>query len=592
VGIFESRCEPWFEQSAVNTVFTILERCDNKQERENNPVYFVKVKKKLDELFPHDLLTDAQNRWNAIDRFVEKIEELNDKWNAGIRNNFKKFESIKAEYVTQPEIISYEDNEIRVRIIKQSDLKDDIDTAGQTVKWGQYLRGPDIYFEILKKCINKFVPLSKVAEIKWGIKTGINEFFHLNNDKIKHWRIEPEFFKPIVTSTREIPSIVIDEKKLSQKLFICNKNKNDLKGTGALKYIQNGEKKTTRKNEKKAISAVKYYDVPSVQGRKYWYSAPQNDVSDFLIIEFRDRKHYAPFNPKKLPVGNVVFVGGFRDKSHTKIGCALLNSSLTALFAEVLGRVNLGDGLLTTYGPDIESLPFPLKDIDNIPQKKRKEILDAFYKLAKREVLPFNKEMKKNDRISFEVAVFKNIGLTESDFDKVCKVVNELIEERHLIPILRKSRKKKRIEQNLEKLKDDITEDILPSGIKKFPDAFVGFSSKTECEEIAIATEKIKLGEAGMGVQEICDAEGNHLMELRSIDKAKYIVYAKQKDNQIVKLPKSGIIIKKAIKDYEIYVREIKEELYKALMEKSGNHNLSENLARQILDDFGLPDVR
>ena len=93
-------------------------------------------------------------------------------------------------------------------------------------------------------------------------------------------------------------------------------------------------------------------------------------------------------------------------------------------------------------------------------------------------------------------------------------------------------------------------------------------------------------------MQEICDGERNHLMEVRGIEKSKYIVYAKHKSEQVVKVPKSDIVIKKAVQDYEIYVRETRGKLYGAIMEKSGDHGLSENLARGICADFGLPDVR
>jgi hypothetical protein len=144
----------------------------------------------------------------------------------------------------------------------------------------------------------------------------------------------------------------------------------------------------------------------------------------------------------------------------------------------------------------------------------------------------------------------------------------------------------------LGELKEEVTEEVLPSEVKSFPDAFVKAGIKTEWEEIGIGAEKIKLGERGLGVQEICDAEGNHLMEVGSIEKAKYIVYAKQKDEQIVKVPDSAIVIKKAIKGYEIYARGIKEELYRAFMEKCGDHSLSENLTMQVLDEYGLPEVR
>ena len=43
VAILESRCEPWFEDAAVNTVVTILERCSEKTERDDHIVKFVKI---------------------------------------------------------------------------------------------------------------------------------------------------------------------------------------------------------------------------------------------------------------------------------------------------------------------------------------------------------------------------------------------------------------------------------------------------------------------------------------------------------------------------------------------------------------------
>jgi hypothetical protein len=82
------------------------------------------------------------------------------------------------------------------------------------------------------------------------------------------------------------------------------------------------------------------------------------------------------------------------------------------------------------------------------------------------------------------------------------------------------------------------------------------------------------------------------LMEIWGIEKAKYIVYGKGKGEYVVKVPDSEIVIKKAVKEYETYVRQIRDELYKAFMEKCGDHNMSENLAGQVLEENGLPDVR
>jgi hypothetical protein len=585
VAICESRCEPWFEQSAVNTVFTILERSDDQEENKNNLVRFVKVKKPLRDLFPEDAAVDAQARWIKLERFVDKVEGVLATGEVWDGTSCKKFRSISGEYVRQPEIISYEDDEVRVRIIKQGDLREEVEQAGQTIKWGQYLRAPDIYFEILEKCADKFLPLGKVADIRFGIKTGINEFFYLTDDEIKHWGIEKEFLKPVVTSTKEIPTIFVDEKKLQYKVFVCDKSKNDLRGSGALKYIRDGEKQATE-------NKIKWPDVPSVQGRKYWYTLPKQKLTDFLILRFRDRRHYTPVNPKNLPVGDVVFVGEFRDKSQSAFGCAFLNSVLTGLFAEVFGRTNLGDGLLTTYGPEIEVLPLPLGNLSKVPLKKSEKVLSAFKKLGKRKVLSLGKEIKRKDRQEFEKAIFECLGLGRKEYEAVCQGVEELIDERHLLPKLRKSKKKKRVEQDYEKMCEEISEEILPRGPIEFPEGFVKGWPRIKCEEIQVPAGELKLGESFFDKQEICDAEGQHVIEVSSLEKGKFIVYAKKKSEFVIKVPESLLVIKKAVQDYEIYLKEIRNQLFKAIMEKCGDYNRSENLARKVFEDFGLPDLR
>jgi len=44
-----------------------------------------------------------------------------------------------------------------------------------------------------------------------------------------------------------------------------------------------------------------------------------------------------------------------------------------------------------------------------------------------------------------------------------------------------------------------VTEEVLPSRARTFPDAFVKSWAKTEWEEIGIAAEVVKLGAVGMG---------------------------------------------------------------------------------------------
>jgi type I restriction-modification system DNA methylase subunit len=582
VAICESRCEPWFEQSAVNTVFTVLERCDNKEEKKNHLVQFVKVKKSLRELFPQDALTDAQARWNTLDAFVERIEELPDGWRAGIRNGFKKIGPIQAEYVRQPEIISYEDEGARVRMIRQGDLRDEVERAGQTVKWGQYLRGPDIYFEILEKCADKFVPLGKVTNIRRGITTGINEFFYLTEDKVKHWGIEKEFLKPVIKSPKECDGITLKKKNLKWFAFLCHKEKTELRGTNALKYIKWGEKQNTS-------TGRPWPEVESVKGRRNWYELPKRSPGSLLVPMVTGDSLRCILNLCKAQVDHNLFEIISDDKAIIDGLGIYLNSEIVFLERELTGRVNLGDGALKVEGIDWERILVPRKKL-LVNIKKRAEKM--FEEMNRRSIKGIRKEAKRKDRIEFEKMVSLALGLPEKSAGDILEGVVELVEERHLLPKLRSSRKKKRLEQDIEKLREEIANEVLPNGVIKFPDGFVKGWGRIKCKEIGVPEGMLKLGASFFDTHELCDEEGKHLMEVGSEEKGKFIVYAKKKDEFVIKMPESTVAIKKAVREYELYVKELRDKLYTAFMEKCGDHARSENLARRVLEDFGLPDVR
>jgi hypothetical protein len=57
--------------------------------------------------------------------------------------------------------------------------------------------------------------------------------------------IEEEFLKPVIKSPRECRSILIKPEDLRYKIFMCHRDKSELKGTAALEYIRWGEPRAT-----------------------------------------------------------------------------------------------------------------------------------------------------------------------------------------------------------------------------------------------------------------------------------------------------------------------------------------------------------
>jgi hypothetical protein len=347
----------------------------------------------LVQLFPQDALTDAQARWNAIDRFVEKIEELGTRAEVIGGTGFKKFEPIKAEYVKQPEIVSYEDDGVRVRIIKQKDLKEEVETTGQTVKWGQYLRGPDIYFEMLEKCADKLIPLGKVdVTIQRGITTGKNEFFYLTKEQVQHWGIEKEFLRPVIESPKECLGIKVKKEELGYYVFLCHKNKTELKGTKALRYIKWGE-------EQKNKDGRSWAEGETVKVRENWYDLEERMHGQILLPRVTGGILRAVMNESRIQVDDDFFEITGTDESFLRGLWGFLNTSWAFLERELKGKVNLGDGALKVDGPEWKSILVPNRELlDKVREQGEKR----FQQLSGRRVEEIKKEAEMKDRIALE----------------------------------------------------------------------------------------------------------------------------------------------------------------------------------------------
>ncbi|GIW31563.1 MAG: hypothetical protein KatS3mg071_1737 [Meiothermus sp.] len=71
---------------------------------------------------------------------------------------------------------------VQVRAVEAQALLREATEDGryQGGKWGGlYLRAPEVYFRVLEMAGSKLVQLKEVAEVRFGIKTGANDFFYL-----------------------------------------------------------------------------------------------------------------------------------------------------------------------------------------------------------------------------------------------------------------------------------------------------------------------------------------------------------------------------------------------------------------------------
>jgi hypothetical protein len=260
-------------------------------------------------------------------------------------------------------------------------------------KWGgKYMRAPDIYWTILEKGKGKLVRLGDIAEVRFGIKTGANEFFYLDEERIQEWGIEPEFLRPVIKSPRDFYAIRIPDGR--DRLLWCQKERKSLFGTNVLKYIKNGESKG-------------FHLVPSCRNRRNWYSlkGPESPVMLWPSAFFE--RHIVYECPKNYVADKVFYTISGDIPAAVR---AWLNSSLASLLVEVEGyQLNHGGIFVTTEWlanmPVMKGLATPIKA--------------TYDRIANRSILLCEDEHKQEDRQRLDCSFTKEIfGMVDFSFLK------------------------------------------------------------------------------------------------------------------------------------------------------------------------------
>ncbi|MFH1048310.1 MAG: DNA methyltransferase, partial [Patescibacteria group bacterium] len=297
--IIDNHAKRSFEAADVNTIISVI-GAPQKKINENHKTKFVAFKKPFEEAIFTENLLAIEDAEKVVSNDIFRVYPI----------AIKDLEEAGMEY----------DGE------EQKKMK-----LGKYVgdKWGgKYLRAPDIFFTILEKGKDKLVKLGDIAEVRFGIKTGVNKFFYLTNEQIAKWKIEKEFLKPVIKSPRECKSILVDPKDLKYKIFICNKSKVELKGTNALRYIEWGESK-------------KFNKIPTVSNRKYWWQNPDFGSKIFMQMSYNDIFRFW-YSKDEIRCDARLYTISLKSEEDVY----LLNSTISAFIIELFGRANLGEGAL------------------------------------------------------------------------------------------------------------------------------------------------------------------------------------------------------------------------------------------------------
>jgi len=351
-----------FEKPLVGTCITIFEKEDvSERARNENVVKFVRIKRAL-----------------PTEEIIKTIETMN---------------------------ADFEDEKIGVVLRKQEELQPE-------EKWGKYLRAPAIYFKVIQH--PKMTKLRTIAEIRRGFTTGANEFFYLDDEKVRLWGIEQEYVEPVVTSPRDIKNEIKPE-DINQWVLVVHEPKENLigKNVNVLKYIEWGENVETQiKGGTKDGTTVKgYHNLSTVKSRKLWYDLGEREPAPILRSRRIWERCIYILNSANAQANDSFYEIYPRSKDDIVVLAGILNSSVTAMLSELLGRFYGGGVLeLEIY----ESKELPVLDSRKLSASEIEKIGQSFLKLCDTQ----RKDDKKGEQEAqkeLDNAVFDVLGLNENE---------------------------------------------------------------------------------------------------------------------------------------------------------------------------------
>lgn len=575
VAILESRCEPWFVQAAVNTVVTIVERCSDSTGRDVHPVRFVRVRKPLAEPVPWDLHLDGLNRWIGLDRLVKRIEAI----------------CKASDDPARPAV--HEDDNFRIRTVRQSALREQVEAAGQTVKWGPYLRTPDVYFDLLHQAGDKLALLRSVAPPARGGLTRINEFFYVDEETIQRWSIDPEFCWTLIKSPGETDTICINLDDLDLKVFVCRRTKDELRADsklGTLHYIEWGEQQEYKRGVQRGM---KWPDGPWVKNRRPgWYALPESETHFshlFFASAYGDR-HIHKFNPKPLIADKrLYFLSPVKGITH-ELAAAIMNSSLVAFFTELAGRVTLGDGALELTVEDARDYLW-VPDVRLFSEADRQAIVDAFQPLLTRPINSVFDEVERPDRQALDAAVLRAMGLDPDRWlPRLYDGLTTLVRERVQLGQMRGKARRSRPQRAVNRVKEDVLQDLLPRGPARFPEEFLSSAARSaDFREIPLPAAPLRYVGPHFGKEQLVTDEGETLTVANKFE-VRYLLFAQAAGQQVAPLPEKPVEISRTVNNYVQYLRNLRKRLYDTYYTRTLDQAAAERFVGEVWGKFNLPD--
>jgi hypothetical protein len=573
----------------VNTAVTILQRCDDRAERDTNTVRFVRMKVPLADLLP-DYGGDEE-RFEALDQLVATVEsttaiEENDTW--------------------------------RIVPVRQSRLwREGLDDSGdyKGSKWGKYLRAPDVFFHILERGGDRLRSVGDVATVRRGYTSGANEFFYvkditdtlgdaeltalgLTRRRSKHVRlvetesgerhlVEAKYLRPLIKSTRDVKSLRVDPSWVKQHALMVSEEKRALRGTHVLKYIRLGETRVFGTGPRAGIPARK----PTCRSRKPWYALDEENTGRFLWFALITDTHAVVHNPQDVLSDKRFYNVRPRLQANEQLLFGLLNSLWTFLCAEFWGRQFAGRGIdsidITVY--EVEQLPILAPE--SIETGVAQRIEEAVERIAGRPILPVLEEVFQADRRQLDDAVLEAVGFDDAEergqvLEDLYRAVCERVEIRFERARSGRGRGEYLSRPDVEALAEEIVGQLSPEMHKVFPSSFLPPSYP--CREIVLpegADDHERLTYTRLRV-------GTKTLDFETSEEADFVYLALWSGaRETLRVPTDARLLESATSAFRSHVQELARVLNEIVASTTMDRRLRRRITEAVLQRLSLPSL-
>jgi type I restriction-modification system DNA methylase subunit len=405
IAIIESQVEKWFEDARVTTAVTVLQREPDERARMSNAVRFIQLRKPLADIYSEALKgpineTDEIARQADLDAVRDLIEDINIHQNTDYWRVHVVPQSLLWDIGSRlPQALSPEEpdeesaGEEPQGKERQAALAGDHTEAPRREavqykggKWGQYVRAPDIWFDILETAEGRLVPLHELAEIQRGFTSGADKFYYVRDvtdeqlkkypsaarfkqvwgisskdtKKIRIIRdgdgglhlVEARFLEPEFHTLMEAKRPVIRVEDVGRLIINAPVRRSSLRGTHLGRYVAYAEE-------------WGWNTGPTIVSRarvRPWYDlglVPKSKRAQMFWSNAEQYRHLVPWNEDSLPANDNLFNLWAHEDVNTRLLWAVLNSTVVAMSRHQFGRPAGIEGHLKTQVIDTKMMLVP-----------------------------------------------------------------------------------------------------------------------------------------------------------------------------------------------------------------------------------------